>query len=474
MWLPLIYRRALVVSALAIVSSAASGGTAPKLFEFVSGPADPTGGRIEIVAAERIVVDVSAIEKDPPSIRMPLLDGASPQATRTEFERRGAENITWRGRFDTPGGGRVTLTVLHGVVVGFIQHADRTYIIEPVRGGGHAQKEINQDLYPECGGVELPGETAFHLEDPDPEIAHDSGARIDVMVMYTPEARDAAGGVAAIEVTAQAAVDIANTAFEDSNVVTRFNLVHAAVTSHHDTGNLSTDLNWLRAEAAVDSLRNAYGADLVSLMVEDGGGFCGLGYVMQSPGAWFADWAFQVTDRGCAVGNLSWAHEHGHNMGMEHDPANGATSASASYPWSFGHFVDGSYRTVMSYSNQCLYGCTRVSHFSNPDVLHAGAATGIAGQRDNHRTADLTAPIVANFRAQTCSIDLHYALQNHTITTAETHEACRSITAGPDVTVTSTGNLTLRAGESITLDDGFSVESGGRFTAEIDPGLGSP
>jgi len=474
MWLPLIYQRALVVAALAIVSSTASGGTAPTLFEFVPGPADTTGGRIEIVAAERIAIDVSTIESNPPSLRIPLLDGVISQATRTEFERRGAKNTTWRGRFDNPSGGRVTLTVRHGVVVGFIQYADRTYIIEPVRGGGYAQKEINQDLYPACGGVVIPGETAFHRMDPDSEIEADSGARIDVMVMYTPEARDAAGGVAAIEATAQAAVDIANTAFDDSSVVTRFNLVHAAVTTRHDSGDLYADLPWLRDDAGVAALRNAYAADLVSLLVEDGGGYCGLGYVMRYPSASFADSAFQVTDRGCAVGNLSWAHEHGHNMGMEHDPANGTSSASASYPWSFGHFVDGSYRTVMSYSNQCLYGCTRVSHFSNPDVLHAGAATGIAGQRDNHRTADLTAPIVANFRAQTCSIDLHYALQNHTITTAETHEACRSITAGPNVTVTSTGNLTLRTGESVTLDDGFSVESGGRFTAEIDPGVGSP
>ncbi|MFV2073696.1 MAG: 3-coathanger stack domain-containing protein, partial [Thermoanaerobaculales bacterium] len=129
---------------------------------------------------------------------------------------------------------------------------------------------------------------------------------------------------------------------------------------------------------------------------------------------------------------------------------------------------------VMSYSNQCPDGCTRVPHFSNPDVLHAGVATGIADQRDNHRTADLTAPIVANFRAQTCTIDTDYSLQSHTITTAETYEACRTITAGPEVTVASTGNLTLRSGESITLDNGFSVESGGRFMAEIDPAVGAP
>ena len=61
-----------------------------------------------------------------------------------------------------------------------------------------------------------------------------------------------------------------------------------------------------------------------------------------------------------------------------------------------------------------------------------------------------------------------------TITSVETYEACRTITAGPDVAVTFTVSLTLRTGESITLDNGFSVESGGRFTIEIDPFVGAP
>jgi hypothetical protein len=468
------YRRTILVSAVAIALSAGSGETGSTLFEFVSGPAGTNTGRVEIVAIERVTVDGSAIAKNPLSLGIPLLDGTIPRAKRIGFERRSAENITWRGRFDEPNAGRVTLTLRYGVVVGLIQHAGRTYVIEPIIGGGQVLKEVNQDLYPECGGAEIPGETAFHKQNLKLEIADDSGARIDVMVMYTPEARDAAGGVAAIEATAQAAVDIANTAFEDSNVITRFNLVHAAVTSRHDTGDTSADLGWLRSDAGVASLRDAYGADLVSLLVQDAGGVCGRGYVMRSPSASFADWAFQVTARTCAVGNLSWAHEHGHNMGMEHDPANGTTPASASYPWSFGHFVNSSYRTVMSYSNQCPNGCARVPHFSNPSVFHAGVATGIADERDNHRTADLTAPIVANFRTQTCTIDTDYTLQSHTITSVETYEACRNITTGPEVTVTFTGNLTLRAGESITLDNGFSVESGGRFTIEIDPFVGVP
>jgi hypothetical protein len=85
-------------------------------------------------------------------------------------------------------------------------------------------------------------------------------------------------------------------------------------------------------------------------------------------------------------------------MGMEHDPASaGIAPSGASYPWSFGHYVNGGFRTIMSY-NVCTISCPRVLHFSNPDVLYNGVATGIQDQRDNAHTGDLTAPIVANFR----------------------------------------------------------------------------
>jgi hypothetical protein len=88
-------------------------------------------------------------------------------------------------------------------------------------------------------------------------------------------------------------------------------------------------------------------------------------------------------------------------MGFEHDPANGATPATASRPWSFGHYVDGqgsqSFRTVMSYACPAG-GCTRRAYFSNPLVTFNGFATGVADQRDNARTGDEVADVVANFR----------------------------------------------------------------------------
>ena len=74
----------------------------------------------------------------------------------------------------------------------------------------------------------------------------------------------------------------------------------------------------------MQSLRDQYGADIVTLIGNGyvSSGSCGLGYLMSSASTSFAPWAFNVVDRSCAAGNLSYAHEVGHNEGLHHDPAN--------------------------------------------------------------------------------------------------------------------------------------------------------
>lgn len=52
----------------------------------------------------------------------------------------------------------------------------------------------------------------------------------------------------------------------------------------------------------------------------------------------------------------------------------------------------------MSYVNPCANGCTRHPYMSNPNVTFMGLPTGIADQRDNHRTGNLIAPIAANWK----------------------------------------------------------------------------
>jgi hypothetical protein len=331
-----------------------------------------------------------------------------------------------------------------------------------------------EDQFPECaGGIEPESSEVLH-QPMDAPVAEDSAGRIDVMVLYTPQARIGAGGTPQILAAIQNAVDLANSVFNNSDVFTRFNLVHSAQISYNDSGNISSDLSWIRNNPSITSLRNSNTADLVSLIVEDGGGSCGVGYVMRSPDPSFEQYGFQVTVRSC-IPNLTWSHEHGHNMGMEHDPANGVPPFAASYQWSFAQFVDGEFRTVMSYSNQCFFGCPRVGRFSNPAINFNGYPTGIANQRDNHRTANLTDDVVANFRQSgpLCLIDLNLVIDNQILSTTETFEACDTITAGPSVTIAPTGNITFQAGKRVVLRYGFSVISGGRVKVVVDPLIGT-
>ncbi len=62
---------------------------------------------------------------------------------------------------------------------------------------------------------------------------------------------------------------------------------------------------------------------------------------------------------------------------------------------------------------------------------------------------------------------------NETVTATKVFEACNSITGGSLFTVTSTGDATFKARTKIVLDNGFQVDAGGTFVAEIDPTAGS-
>jgi hypothetical protein len=71
-----------------------------------------------------------------------------------------------------------------------------------------------------------------------------------------------------------------------------------------------------------------------------------------------------------------------------------------------------------------------------------------------------------------CVADEDAVLPAQTVSGLATFEGCNSITAGAGgFTVTGTGGATFTAGNWIALESGFSVLSGGVFTAEIDAAL---
>ncbi|WP_223788286.1 M12 family metallo-peptidase [Marinicella meishanensis] len=326
-----------------------------------------------------------------------LPNGMQVTAVTDRVKHHGKNRFSWFGHLLGQPEEQLFISVVSGHYAGSLYTKSGTFEFSSADQQVMRIAELETTAFPDCDGEE-PAAWSQAKQQGVPTVKSGGTIEFDVMVLYTPQARAGAGGTLAIEATAQAAVDAMNLSFSNSNVDAEGTMTHTQILGYNDTGNSSTDLSWLQGDSYVDELRTAYGADMVAMLVESMGG-CGRGYVMRTPGAGFADFAVQVTRRSCAVGNLSFAHEFGHNMGLEHNPEDSsATSATASYPWSFGHYHNGEYRTVMSYSAQCASGCTRRQYFSNPNVQFNGLDTGVANTRDNARSLDLTASIVSAFQ----------------------------------------------------------------------------
>lgn len=344
------------------------------------------------IASARVRLSPEAVDAATPVIDLQLPDGRRVRAWRQSGEQRGADNFHWLGWVDGDPEQQVSLTRVGAEMSAYLSLRDGVFELTPTQEGPLLM-QIDTERFPACGGAPVDHVHAAEAG----AVAQPAGTStlIDVLVVFSPSSTSLLGGQPQAQTFAQSAVDSANTAFQNSQMAARFRLAGVRFTARADSGSSSTDLSWVRNDPEVAAWRNEVGADMVG-MISEFSNACGQGYLMTSPGPGFAPSAYQVTARDCAVGNLSYAHEHGHNMGLHHDPANGS---GAAYPYAYGHFVDGNYRTVLSYSTECTAGCTRRPYFSNPNVVFQGAATGIADQRDNARAGNQTAAIVAAFRA---------------------------------------------------------------------------
>ncbi|MCA8967127.1 MAG: hypothetical protein KDC48_19765 [Planctomycetes bacterium] len=221
-------------------------------------------------------------------------------------------------------------------------------------------------------------------------------ATIDIVVFYTPAARNGAGGTAAIETTIVNAIEQANVGHGASAAPVEFRLVHLAETNYAEVGS-NTDLSRFRSQSdgfmdEVHQVRDDYGGDLMHLIIEPPASFCGVGYLMTNLSAGFASSAFAVTVRTC-IPNRTLSHECGHNIGCHHDFANAGSTPI--YPYSYGYRTpDNAYRTIMSYAPGA-----RVNRWSGPNVTYQGYTMGVAGSADNVLSIANTGATVAQFRA---------------------------------------------------------------------------
>ena len=192
-----------------------------ELFRLASGRAFDAGVSPAAVDVVPILIDVEQLERGTRSVSFELTRGERVRAQVMRLERRGPRDVTWRGRLIDGTAGRIQLTAKAGAVAGLIETADAVYEIGPTPSGGHQLSRLDQARFSPCaGGVE--NTLADEASGSSRLAGHESsgldiGQSIDVMVLYTPQARDASGGLAGIEATAQSAIDLSNTAFVPTN-----------------------------------------------------------------------------------------------------------------------------------------------------------------------------------------------------------------------------------------------------------------
>jgi peptidyl-Asp metalloendopeptidase len=353
-------------------------------------------------AGERAVkIDFSALELR--QVRLPLLDGQTVDVQRTDLEVRRPGDFAWRGRIANAAGetaGDVVLTVRDGRVLGWIMVPGASYRIVPAIEGGHRMLEAGESPLDRSEILEMEPrrkllEALDGPEAPRPGIVAPARtepiSRFNLIVFYTAAARQGAGGHDAMRQLLQHQVDLANTAYINSQVQVRLEMPLAEETSLADED--PRRMYWVRFDPRVVELQRRHGAAFTALVTEEG--FCGSATNILSKDVFqdrsVTSYGGMVVSREC-LGSTPhlFAHEIGHLFGCEHDPAHGSPARGALFPYAFGHFVDGSFRTVMSYAAACQTNCPAVLYFSSPRLRFNGQPTGIAGQRDNQRVINTT------------------------------------------------------------------------------------
>jgi hypothetical protein len=358
------------VVAMLFLSLGLSAQTLTPLFRDAAAPAlakasvNPFAKRVRYVT-----VDWSAFGSGSPQgisqvLSLNLFEDSRFVAQRTRMTWLGANRFDWVGKI---GDDDVILSVRDGYMHGGVQRFQQVFEIESVDRNSFRISEMNQQAFDDLerahpddveGPVEEIKETPPLAGQPDPVI--------DVMVLYLKEA---SSKIPNIESYIASLFTLSNQAYVNSAIPQTIRLVHhqEIVSGIVGRGNLS----WMRSNAGVTALREKYGADMVSMILE------------KHDAAGTASGPYSICTRSAAFSNKTFPHELGHGMGANH--AWEQFNNPSGYNYGYINHTK-SWRTIMSYA-ACNGGgsCTRVAWFSNPDVKYNGDPAGIAGSRDNAR-----------------------------------------------------------------------------------------
>jgi len=404
--------RALAVMAVLFVPMSGLAATTQSLLKpttregSIKLPANPA-----VVRSRPVLVDLQLLKgKSNQRLTLPLFGTAKLTLVRDRQESLDRKGYVWYGKVAGETRSMAVFSVVGSTVVGHIMtQRGKSYEIRSVGEGVHVLQEIDQSKFPN-EGQPLKSTRKLGLKaGEDTSCGSDPPSDIDALVLYTAAARTGAGSTDAMEATVYLALAETNQSYINSAISQRLRLVHTEEVTYTESGDLYTDLPRLQTSGDgfldnAQSLRDTYGADVVVLIVENAGGLCGLGYMMETVSTAFESSAYAVVGRSCATGYYSFGHEIGHNMGADHDCPNATSTGPYAYNRGYTNTSPTSpatpWRTIMSY--QTSPASTRIPYWSNPGVNYPpgdpmGSSTGSC-QTDNHQVLNNTALTVANFR----------------------------------------------------------------------------
>lgn len=474
-----ISRRTGILLAVFMMSITSVAQAPQQLFVEASPPTNLVRAEVKYDTVVRSRVVTTNPEAFPTATRTPgsivpmnFFTGNEVDVVLSRLNRRSDSDYTWIGYVAGEGdGGSVTLVVKDDVLVGNVRSEKQGYFqIRRSESGVMELREIDEALFPGCDTDASDAINAPPLADDRIRFApRDTSDIFDVMVVYTPAARIAAGGTVAMEALITLAVAETNTAYTESLINSQARLVHQEEVAYTEVDS-STDLS--RFAGTVDgfmdnvhTLRDTYGADLVSLFADYAGSTCGRAYVMTTLSSGFAASAFGVVSYNCATGYYSFAHEMAHNMGSTHALPE-STQGSALYNYSMGwRWNSDAQRSIMAYSPG-----TRVDRFSNPDVLYNGFPTGqTLGQPDEANNAlsiNNAANTIANWRTAVTSATVSPETDLNSVgpgdgsfsPDSETYTILNASGSSVDWTATKTESWITLSSAGGTLGSGLSTD----------------
>jgi hypothetical protein len=352
-------------------------------------------------------------------IRLNLFDDVMPTFRRTKVTAQRDGGYIWEGIVPGQPVHEALLVIRDGRISGRVQLQDRLFRIDSVGGNTlHRVTELNPAAFkPEAPPKVAPHSDAAPAAPERNDIAPHATSTIRVFVAYTAAAKNQAGSTANILDEIDQAIALANQAYDNGNIPITLVLAGTMQATYTEKADIEDDLNQLTTGNALKPVRTkraSTNADLAMLFRKNDPDFCGIAWlpgngIMPKPSAGTADTGYSVVVHSC-VSNLSFHHELGHNMGLQHDRyvyrlQTGDPNPPASY-YNFGYSNKGKrMRTIMAYNNDCAddgFNCTRINWFSSGTIRATGNVVigkpkGTSNAADNTTRLKQTRTAISNY-----------------------------------------------------------------------------